>query len=53
MIMDNMQVIHDLDTMQILKSKENQMQMKMQRQIMDMSEYKDGNIFDNIQKYNN
>jgi hypothetical protein len=27
--------------------------MKMQRQIMDMTEYKDGNIFDNIIQINN
>ena len=48
MIMDNLARIHDKQTMKKVKAEENAIYMKMQRQLMDMTNFTDGTIFDNI-----
>ena len=52
MIMDNMARIHDEKTMKKVKAEENAIYMKMQRQLMDMTNFTDGTIFDNIIQIN-
>ena len=52
MITDNLERIHDEKTMKLIKSEENQLYMKMQRQLMDMTNFTDGTIFDNVLKIN-
>jgi len=53
MIIENLKRIHDDRTMKKIRSEENQVYMKMQRQLMDMTNLTDGTIFDNIIKINN
>lgn len=50
--MDNLKRIHDEKTMKLVQSEENMLYMKMQRQLMDMTNFTDGTIFDNILKIN-
>ena len=47
-----MEYIHDEIAIKKLKSEENEIFQKMQRQIMDMTNFTDGTIFDNIAKIN-
>ena len=47
-----MEYVLDERAIKKLQSEENELFQKMQRQIMDMTNFTDGTIFDNIKKLN-
>ena len=53
MIIDNMQMVLSYDQMDKLKSTQNVLHQRIQKQIMDNCNFTDGTLFDNIVKINN
>ena len=52
MIIKNLELVLDEKVVRRLQSEENQLYMKMQRGLMDMTQFADGTILNNIIKYN-
>lgn len=48
MILENMKLIHDEKTMGILAAEENKLYSRMQRQLMEMTNFGDGTFFQRI-----
>lgn len=52
MIIKNLELVLDEAVVRRLQSEENQLYMKMQRSLMDMTEFSNGSLLDNIVKIN-
>ena len=52
MIISNMERVLGETDIRKLKSEENELFIKMQRQLMDMANFTDGTLFDNIKSIN-
>lgn len=52
MIMENMKLILDANQLEILQSEENKLELKMQKQLMELGSFSDGTILTEIQRIN-
>ena len=52
MIIENMKLVLNQEQMDKLKSEENKMEFRMQKQLMQMSEFADGTILREIDRIN-
>jgi len=52
MIIENMRYLHDEEMIGRLVSEENKLYSRLQRQLMDMTSYGNGTIFEKIQEIN-